>query len=38
MKRNFQPVVYIVANARNGTIYGGVTSNLVQRLGNIAKA
>jgi len=27
-----QPAVYIVANRRNGTIYTGVTSNLVQRV------
>ena len=26
-----QPAVYIVASKRNGTIYTGVTSNLVQR-------
>ena len=26
-----QPAVYIMANKRNGTIYTGVTSNLVQR-------
>ena len=31
MKRDFQPAVYIVANKRNGAIYVGVTSNLVQR-------
>src|SRR4051812_30491877 len=31
MQRDFQPAVYIVANRRNGTIYVGVTSNLVQR-------
>ena len=27
-----QPCVYIVANQRNGTIYTGVTSNLIQRV------
>ncbi len=27
-----QPFVYIVASCRNGTIYVGVTSNLVQRV------
>ena len=32
MKREFQPSVYIMSNKRNGTIYGGVTSNLVQRI------
>jgi predicted GIY-YIG superfamily endonuclease len=26
-----QPCVYIVTNKRNGTIYVGVTSNLIQR-------
>ncbi len=26
------PTVYIVANKRNGTIYTGVTSNLVKRI------
>ncbi len=31
MKRPFQPAVYIVASKRNGTLYVGVTSNLVQR-------
>ncbi len=31
MKREFQPTVYIMASKRNGTIYVGVTSNLVQR-------
>ncbi len=32
MVRVFEPCVYIVASRRNGTIYTGVTSNLVQRL------
>ncbi len=27
-----QPCVYILANRRNGTLYVGVTSNLVQRV------
>ncbi len=27
-----QPCVYILANKRNGTLYIGVTSNLVQRV------
>jgi putative endonuclease len=27
-----QPAVYIVANRKNGTIYTGVTSNLVKRI------
>ena len=31
MRENFQPAVYIMANTRNGTLYVGVTSNLVQR-------
>ena len=26
-----QPAVYIIASKRNGTVYAGVTSNLVQR-------
>ena len=32
MKRPFQPVVYIVASRRNGTIYTGVTSDLIGRI------
>ena len=32
MRGDFQPVVYIVANKRNGTVYVGVTSNLIQRI------
>jgi putative endonuclease len=31
MQRDFQPAVYIMANARNGTVYVGVTSNRPQR-------
>lgn len=27
-----QPGVYIMANKRNGTLYTGVTSNLIQRI------
>jgi len=27
-----QPAVYILTNARNGTLYTGVTSNLVKRI------
>ncbi|WP_375055256.1 GIY-YIG nuclease family protein [Zobellella sp. DQSA1] len=27
-----QPAVYILTNKRNGTLYTGVTSNLVQRI------
>ena len=30
---NKQPAVYILANKRNGTIYVGVTSDLVMRIG-----
>ena len=30
---NKQPAVYILANKRNGTIYVGVTSDLVKRIG-----
>ena len=29
---NRQPAVYILANKRNGTLYVGVTSNLVKRV------
>ena len=29
---NGQPAVYILANKRNGTLYVGVTSNLVKRV------
>ncbi len=32
MHPNFQPAVYIMASARNGTIYVGVTSDLVARV------
>ena len=32
MRADFQPVVYLVANRRQGAIYTGVTSNLVQRI------
>lgn len=31
MGRERQPAVYMMANRRNGTIYVGVTSDLVQR-------
>ena len=31
MRETFQPAVYIVASRRNGTLYVGVTSNLVER-------
>jgi putative endonuclease len=27
-----QPAVYILASSRNGTLYTGVTSNLIQRI------
>lgn len=30
--RDLQPAVYILASAPNGTLYVGVTSNLVQRI------
>jgi putative endonuclease len=32
MARDIDPVVYILASRRNGTLYVGVTSNLVQRV------
>ena len=32
MKREFVPCVYIMASGRNGTVYTGVTSRLVQRV------
>jgi len=32
MKRELHPAVYIMASARNGTLYIGVTSNLIQRV------
>jgi len=32
MTRDFQPAVYMMASGRNGTLYVGVTSNLVQRV------
>ena len=32
MRADFQPCVYILASKRNGTLYTGVTSNLVSRV------
>jgi len=32
MQRDFQPTVYILASRRNGTLYTGVTSDLIQRI------
>ena len=32
MQRDFRPAVYIMDNGRNGAVYTGVTSNLVQRV------
>ncbi len=32
MRQAYQPTVYILASQRNGTLYIGVTSNLVQRI------
>jgi putative endonuclease len=32
VKRPFQPAVYIIANRRNGTIYTGVTSDIIGRI------
>lgn len=32
MRRDFDPTVYLLASRRNGTLYLGVTSNLLQRI------
>ena len=32
MQRDFAPTCYILASKRNGTLYVGVTSNLIQRI------
>jgi len=32
MQHDFQPTVYILASRKNGTIYTGVTSDLIQRI------
>ncbi len=32
MHDEFQPCVYIMASSRNGTVYTGVTSHLLQRV------
>jgi putative endonuclease len=32
MPKEKQPAVYIMANKINGTLYTGVTSNLIQRV------
>ena len=32
MQQEFQPMVYLLASRRNGTLYLGVTSNLMQRI------
>ncbi len=32
MRDHFQPTVYVLCSHRNGTLYTGVTSNLIQRL------
>lgn len=31
-RRDLQPCVYLMANQRNGTLYAGVTSDLVKRV------
>ena len=32
MQRDFQPVVYLLASRRNGTLYVGVTSDIMVRI------
>ena len=32
MPKDFQPACYIMASKRNGTLYTGVTSDLIQRV------
>ncbi|MEO5707169.1 MAG: GIY-YIG nuclease family protein [Alteraurantiacibacter sp.] len=32
MHANFQPCVYLIASRKNGTVYTGVTSDIVQRI------
>ena len=32
MQNHCQPAIYIVANKRNGTLYTGVTSDLIKRI------
>ena len=32
MREDFQPTVYLLASRKYGTLYAGVTSNLMQRL------
>ncbi|MGN6500350.1 MAG: GIY-YIG nuclease family protein [Tsuneonella sp.] len=32
MHPNFQPAVYLMANRKHGTLYAGVTSDLVKRV------
>ncbi|WP_293697896.1 MULTISPECIES: GIY-YIG nuclease family protein [unclassified Sphingopyxis] len=32
MRQDFGPTTYILASRRNGTLYTGVTSNLIQRI------
>jgi putative endonuclease len=32
MHEDFQPIVYLLASKRNGTLYTGVTSNLLARI------
>lgn len=33
MAQDFQPTVYLLASRRNGTLYVGVTSDLIKRIG-----
>ena len=32
MQRDFQPTVYLLASRKNGALYTGVTSDLIQRI------
>jgi len=32
MRKKYKPAIYIMTNKRNGTLYTGVTSNLIRRI------